>query len=548
MNKINENVVNFRQLIDIAERNDPNHIVYEFKKILSNNLPEIVKVKYCDFKKDMVALSTALLNLGLEGEKIALVGNNSYRWCISYLAITTGNMVVVPLDKALPENELENLIKRSGATCIIFENRHREVIEKVLSEDDNIVKYAIAMDIEKDENNIKSFDNLLEEGKTLISNGDNRYNNIIIDNKKMTAMIFTSGTTNTPKAVMLSQYNICSNVVAFSHYAKVTKDDTLLSFLPIHHTFECTATFLFGLYSGATVAFCDGLKHLQDNLKEYNVSVLFAVPLVLETMYKKMLKDINENKEADLVNKFKGNLRLVLCGSAPLNVDTIHGFNSLGIEFIQGYGLTEASPIISAETNDMKRPGSIGRVLDNLEIKIADPDITGVGEITVKGPSVMIGYYNNKEETDKVLKDGWLSTGDYGYLDDDGFLFITGRKKDLIVLKNGKNVYPQELEALINRIPYVVESIVYPREETSLDTALCAQIVYSEDLIVSALGNKSEEEYKEILWNEIKKINQSLPIYKHIKQISITTVPFSKTTTQKIKRYEVLKNLKVALV
>ena len=545
MNEINENVVNFRQLIDIAERGNPNHIAYEYKKNLSEDLPEIVKIKYCDFKNDVVSLSTALLNLGLQGERIVLVGNNSYRWCISYLAITTGDMVVVPLDRALPDNEFENLVKRSGATAIIFENKRREIVKELLKQDSNIIKYAIEMEAEEDGNKIRSFDSLLEEGRKLISSGDNRYDNIKIDNKKMAVMIFTSGTTNTPKAVMLSQYNICSNVIAFSHYAKVTPDDTLLSFLPIHHTFECTATFLFGLYSGATVAFCDGLKYLQNNLKEFNVSVLFAVPLVLETMYKKIQKDVNENNGNNLISDFKGNLRLVLCGSAPLNVDTIHGFNSLGIEFIQGYGLTEASPIVSAETNDRKRPGSIGCVLDNLEIKIDNPDSTGVGEITVKGPSVMIGYYNNEEETKKVLKDGWLSTGDYGYLDDDGFLYITGRKKDLIVLKNGKNVYPQEIEALINKIPYVVESIVYPREESSRDTALCAKIVYSEELIVSHLGKMSENEYKEILWKEIKEINKNLPIYKHVKQISITSKPFLKTTTQKIKRYEVLKDLNV---
>ncbi len=544
---MNENIVNFRQLINIAERGNPDHIAYEFKENISkDSSPSIVKVKYCDFKDDIVALSTALLNLDLQGERIVLVGNNSYKWCVSYLAITTGNMIAVPLDRALPENEMENLIKRSGASAIIFEDKHKDVVEKILKQDSNNIKYAIAMNQPNDQDNIKSFDCLINQGRKLIANGDNTYDNIVIDNKKMSVMIFTSGTTNTPKAVMLSQYNICSNVVAFSHYAKVTSDDTLLSFLPIHHTFECTATFLFGLYSGAKVAFCDGLKYLQDNLKEYNVSVLFAVPLVLETMYKKIIKNINENKEPDAISKFKGNLRLVLCGSAPLNVDTIHGFNDLGIEFIQGYGLTEASPIISAETNDSKRPGSIGRVLDNLEIKIDNPDITGVGEITVKGPSVMIGYYNNPEETKKVLKNGWLSTGDYGYLDDDGFLYITGRKKDLIVLKNGKNVYPQELEALINKIPYVIESIVYPREESSRDTALCAEIVYSEDLIVDTLGDKSVLEYKNILWNEIKEINKSLPIYKHIKQISITTTPFAKTTTQKIKRYEVLKNLNLA--
>lgn len=404
MEKTSENILDFRQLLNIAERGNPNHIVYEFKKNLADDIPEIVKIKYCDFRNDIIAFSTALLNLGLEGEKIVLVGNNSYRWCISYLAITTGNMVVVPLDKALPANELENLVKRSGASAIIFENRHRDVIKKFLKQDSNIIKYAIEMEAENDEDGILSFDTLLNKGNALVQSGDNRYENIVIDNKKMTAMIFTSGTTNTPKGVMLSQYNICSNLVSLSHYVKLTSDDTLLSFLPIHHTFECTTTFLYGLYTGATVAFCDGLKHLQDNLKEYNISAFFAVPLVLETMYKKMLKDINENNGANLVDKFKGNLRLVLCGSAPLNVDTIHGFNNLGIEFIQGYGLTEASPIVSAETNDMKRPGSIGQVLDNLEVKIDNPDSMGIGEITVKGPSIMIGYYNNEEETKKVLK------------------------------------------------------------------------------------------------------------------------------------------------
>lgn len=547
MKNVKESIENFRQLIDIAEKEYSNNIAYKFKKDLSKKIPQIVDVKYNDFKNDIIALSTALLNYGLENEKIVLVGNNSYKWCLSYLAITTGNMVVVPLDRALPNNELENLIKRSGATAVIFENNHKEIIKTMLNRESNMIKYAFNMEAEKDESDIKSFDSLLEEGKKLISNGNKSYDNIIIDSKKMSAMIFTSGTTNTPKAVMLSQYNICSNIVALSHYVKVTPDDTFLSFLPIHHTFECTTTFLFSIYSGATVAFCDGLKHLQDNLKEYKVSILTAVPLVLESMYKKMLKDINENKEVNLVDKFKGNLRLVLCGSAPLNVDTIHGFNNLGIEFIQGYGLTEASPIVSAETYNKKKPGSIGLVFDNLDIKIDKPDNNGIGEITIKGPSVMLGYYNNEEETNKVLKNGWLSTGDYGYLDDEGFLYITGRKKDVIVLKNGKNIYPQELEALINKLPYIVESIVYPREENDRDTALCAGIVYSEELIVTALGKKSEAEYKNIIWNEIKQINKSLPIYKHIKQISITTQPFAKTTTQKIKRYEVLKKLKLSL-
>ena len=382
-------------------------------------------------------------------------------------------------------------------------------------------------------------------------------------------MLFTSGTTNIPKAVLLSQKNICSNISAIATWVKIYETDTLLSFLPIHHTFECTITFLYGLYSGATVAFCDGLKHIQKNLAEYKVSIFVAVPLVLETMYKKIQHAIKEKGKTKLINtmtkisnallkckidirrkifkevldNFGGNLRVVFYGAAPMNKETIIGYNNLGIDLIQGYGLTETSPVISAETDKEKRPGSVGLVLPNLEAKIENPDNEGIGEITVKGPSVMLGYYENEEETKKVLKNGWFSTGDFGYIDDDGFLYVTGRKKDIIVLKNGKNVYPQEIEFLINKIPYVVESLVYSREKDNTDTMLCAKIVYDEERIKNLLGEKTEKEYKEIIWNEIKEINKNLPVFKHIKNIKITKEPLAKTTTQKVKRYEELKVL-----
>ena len=385
----------------------------------------------------------------------------------------------------------------------------------------------------------------------------------------MSIMLFTSGTTNEPKAVMLTQKNICSDLTDIATFVKIYDTDTLLSFLPIHHTFECTITFLYGFYSGATVAFCDGLKYIQKNLAEYKVSVFVAVPLVLETMYKKILKAIEEKGKTKLINtmtkisnallkckidlrkvifkqildNFGGNLRVVLYGAAPMNKDTIIGYNNLGISLVQGYGLTETSPVISAETDKEKRPGSVGLALPSLQVKIEDKDENGEGEITVKGPNVMLGYYKNEEETKKVLKNGWFRTGDYGYIDKDGFIFITGRKKDIIVLKNGKNVYPQEIEFLINKIPYVSESIVYSRDKSTTDTMLCAKIVYDKEHIKEYLGEKTEQEYKQIIWEEIKKINQTLPIFKHIKSITITTQGLKKTTTQKVKRYEELKEL-----
>ena len=425
------------------------------------------------------------------------------------------------------------------------------------------------MDNVKD-NEVERFSSLLQKGQELVKNGDNRYEKIKIDEEKMSIMLFTSGTTNIPKAVMLSQKNICANLSDFASWVKLYPEDTLLSFLPIHHTFECTVTFLYGFYSGCTVAFCDGLKHIQKNLAEYKISVFVAVPLVLETMYKKIKKAIEEKGKTKLINKmtkisngllkckidlrkiiFKqildnlgGNIRLVLYGAAPMNKETIEAFNNFGVELVQGYGLTETSPVIAAETDKEKKPGSVGIVLPSLNAKIDNPDQNGEGEILVKGPSVMLGYYNNEEENKKAFKDGWFKTGDYGYIDENGFMYVTGRKKDIIVLKNGKNVYPQEIEFLINQIPYVTESLVYQREKDKTDTMLCAKIVYDNDLIKENLGEKTEKEYKEIIWEEIKEINKNLPVFKHIKNITITTTPLIKTTTQKVKRYEELKMLK----
>ena len=421
----------------------------------------------------------------------------------------------------------------------------------------------------KGKKEVLSYDKVLEKGKEMLEKGDDKYDDVKIDSYKMSIMLFTSGTTNEPKAVMLSQNNIASNIVAINKYVKIYRTDTLLSFLPIHHTFECTITFLYGTYSGATVAFCEGLRYIQQNLKDFQVSVFVAVPLVLETMYKKIQKAIKEKGKTELINKmikisngllkchidirkivfkeildnFGGHLRVVFYGAAPMNKDTIIGYNNLGIEQVQGYGLTETSPVISAETDKKKRPGSIGLVLENLECRIDNPDKDGIGEITVKGPSVMLGYYNNEKATKEVLKDGWFSTGDYGYLDEDGFLYITGRKKDVIVLRNGENVYPQEIEALINKLPYVKESLVYQRGQSKTDTMLCAKIVYDADAIKDAFGEKSEDEYKEEIWKQVKEINKDLPLFKHIKKIEITTEELEKTTTQKVKRYKELQKV-----
>lgn len=561
-------VTNYRELVEYSCEQYADEIAYKYKKDYTAKPIEYISKTYKQVGKDIKALSTMLLSLGLKGKRVVLIGNNRYEWCISYLAVTCGDMVIVPIDRALPDTEITTLIRRSEAEVIICDEKYIEVVKQSKEKHDNQLNLIICMD-EIEDTEVETVNNLLNQGRQLLEKGDTSYDNIQIEENKMSIMLFTSGTTNEPKAVMLSQKNICANITDIACWVKIYPTDTLLSFLPIHHTFECTITFIYGFYCGATVAFCDGLKYIQKNLAEYQVSVFVAVPLVLETMYKKIIKAIEDQGKTKLINtmtklsngllkchidlrkvifkqvlaNFGGHLRVVLYGAAPMNKDTIIGFNNLGIQLTQGYGLTETSPVISAETDKEKRPGSVGLALPSLEVKIKNPDHEGVGEIAVKGPSVMMGYYENEEETKKALTEGWFSTGDFGYIDEDGFIYITGRKKDIIVLKNGKNVYPQEIEFLINKIPYVVESLVYSREKDTTDTMLCAKIVYDAERIKEILGEKTEKEYEEILWEEVKKINQNLPIFKHIKKISITTEELVKTTTQKVKRYEELKKL-----
>lgn len=558
----------FKQLVNQTVERYPDNIAYKYKK-KDGEKTEIVEISYKQLQNEIKCLSTALLDLQLQGKRVAVIGNNRYEWCVSYLAVTTGDMVVVPLDKALPEKEIESLLIRSKAEAIIFEDKYMECIKKVKENPECKLQYLICMD-ETDQEEITSYKNMINNGKKTLENNDKRYDEIKMDPEKMSIMLFTSGTTSEAKAVMLCQRNICSNIDAISKHVRLYSTDTLLSFLPLHHTFECTITFLYGLYSGSTVAFCEGLKYLQSNLKEFEVTVFVAVPLMLEMMYKRIQKGIEDQGKTKLIQTmskicnallklhidirkkvFKqvleqlgGKLRVVLYGAAPMDKTTIVGYNNLGIELVQGYGLTETSPVITAERDERKRPGSVGLPLCNLEVKIVDPDQDGIGEITAKGPSIMMGYYENEEATKKVLtEDGWFSTGDYGYIDKDGFVYVTGRKSDVIVLRNGKNIYPQEIEFLINKMPYITESIVYAREKNTKDTLLAAKIVYDEELIKEEFGEKSMEEYQEEIWKQIKKMNETLPNYKHVKEISITTEALVKTTTQKVKRYQEIKKM-----
>ena len=549
-------------------KNYANNIAYKYKKSLEEKPAKYVEKKYSQVVKDVKALATALLDMGFKGKRVALIGENRYEWVISYLAVTCGGMVIAPLDKALPDKEITSLIKRSEVDVVIYEKKHQELFEKLKADEEINLNTLICIDKENNKDNETiSFEALLEKGRKLVKEKNKLYDYVTLNNDEMSIMLFTSGTTSSAKIVMLSQNNVLSNLYAYQTHFKINQDDTLLSFLPIHHTFECSITILYGFYSGATIAFCDGLRYIQANLKEYEVSIFVAVPLVLETMYKKIMKAIADQGKTKIINtmtkisnallkihidirkivfkqiidNFGGKLRMVLYGAASLDKDTIIGLNNFGINSIQGYGLTETSPVLTAEAENKHKPGSIGYPLDNVEIKIDNPDKEGVGEILAKGPNIMLGYYKDEKKTKEAFKDGWFRTGDYGYIDDEGFIFITGRKNDIIVLRNGKNVYPQELEFLISKLPYVAECMVFARNESNTDTAIVAKIVYNKEVMEKDYPDTKKEDYEKIIWKDVKEINKTLPTFKHIKKVIVTDEPMIKTTTQKVKRNEEIK-------
>ena len=559
-----DKISDFRELVNRYSTLYADQVAFEYKK--TPDASEHIKIKYSEFVEDIKALGTALINLGLSKKRIAIISPNRYEWCASYLAITTSDMVVVPLDRALPDNEIEDLIVRSKAEAVIFDKKYEEIFRKIANNKNTSLNHFISMD---DLDGFTSYSSLIRKGHSLLVNGDNKYDNVKIDNNEMSIMLFTSGTTSISKAVDLSQANICEDIYALAQMTDIRKEDTFLSFLPLHHTFESTCTFLYGTYSGITIAFCDGIKYVQKNLAEFKVTGFVCVPLMLEIMYKKIKKGIEEKGKAKLVSTmtkvsngllkigidirrkvFKevldnlgGKIRILIAGGAAMSREAIQGFLDLGINLLQGYGLTETSPVVAGENDKFKRCGSVGFPLPGINVKVDQPNEEGIGEIAVQSPTVMLGYVDNPEATAEVMKDGWFYTGDLGYIDKDGFIFITGRKKDVIVLKNGKNIYPEELEILINKLPYVSECMVFGKPCEDGDYKICAKIVYNkEHLKELGVDTSSTEAIHKAIWQDVKeKVNHQMPAYKYIRELILTETPLIKTTTQKVKRNEELK-------
>lgn len=560
---------NIRDIISNSVKLYPNNVAFIIKhKSEEKKSKEVTyqNITYTDFQNDINQLGAGLQKLGYTNKRVAVIGKNSYEWAITYYSVINGLGVIIPLDKGLPENEIESLLLRSKADLIVFDKSYEDSINKFLENKSTSLKDAICMEKSKYEK-FKTLDEVKKIGKEELENGNTSYLDLEIDNKKMATIIFTSGTTSLSKAVMLSHYNIASNIYSMQCVEKMYPTDVNMAFLPFHHTFGSTGL-LFFLSFGATNVFCDGLRHIQENLKEYKVSVFVCVPLLIESMYKKIMLQIEKQGKTktvekaikiskfllkfgidirrklfkEIINNLGGNLRFIISGASAIDKKVAQGFNDMGILTVQGYGLTETSPVLSAENIKAIKYGSIGLALEDIEIRIDNPNEDGIGELVAKGPNVMLGYYDNEEATKEVLENGWFHTGDLGYIDKDGFIFITGRKKNVIVLKNGKNVYPEELEVLINNLHYVAESMVFgmPKDD---DLVVSVKIVYDEKFVEQKFGKISEDELYNIIWNDIKEINNGLTNYKHIKNLIITDEPMIKTTTAKVKRFEEMKKI-----
>lgn len=519
---------------------------------------EYKEITHSEVRKMVDGLGTKLIDMGLKDKRIAVIGENRYEWEIAYLSIVCGTGTVVPLDKSLPENELESLIERSKAEAIICSQKYVEILKKTK------LKYIISMDLENDNDGIISQKRLISEGIQLVKSGNTSFINAKIDNEKMSIMLFTSGTTSISKAVALSHKNICSNLMDISSILDVNSSDVFLSFLPLHHVFECTVGFLFSLYVGAETVFCDGIRHIPENLAEYKVSVMASVPAIYERLFKiikkhlekqgkveQILEDEEKYKDSSMEKKkevFKeihdllgGNIKLFISGAASLDPSIEEKFRRLGFNMVQGYGLTETSPVVAIGNKKYHKTGSIGKCVPSDEVKLLDVNKDGIGELAVKGPNVMLEYYENKEATEKVLKDGWFQTGDLARIDEEGYIFICGRKKSVIVLKNGKNIFPEEMETLINKEDGVEESFIFgkPISKDPNDIKIFVKIVYNKE----SFEGKTETEIKEYFNEKIKSINKTMPHYKAIRGIIISDKPLIKTTTNKIKREKNLEQI-----
>ena len=562
--QMQEKIKDLKDMLNKSGEKYGNKIAYKIK---------IEKNKYKTYthkeiRQKINYLGTRLIDLGLKNKRIAVIGENRYEWEIAYLSIVCGTGIVVPLDKSLPQNELEKVIERSEVEAIFYSEKYENSLKTIVGRGIGKLKTLISMDLEHHTEGIYSQNELINEGKISVEKGDKIFINATIDNEKMSIMLFTSGTTSDSKIVALSHKNLASNLMDIASSLDINSDDVFLSFLPLHHVFECTVGFLFSLYVGAQTVFCDGIRYIVENLNEYKVSVMASVPAIYERIFKiirreiagsKNLEEILENEEkyknSSMEEKKKvfenihdmlgGNIKLLISGAASLDKEIEEKYRNLGLNLVQGYGLTETSPVIGIGTKKYYKLGSIGKTVPSVEAKVIDCNKDGVGELIVKGPNIMLEYYKNEEATKNAIVDGWFHTGDLAKIDDEGYIFICGRKKNVIVLKNGKNIYPEEMENLVNKIEGVEESFIYGKQlsKDKENIKIYAKIVYDEEVVKNAYKVQSENEIHDEIAKKIREINSLMPKYKAIRGFTLTKEPLIKTTTNKLKREQNLKKI-----
>lgn len=559
-----------RQITDIKELVGSSASLYQEQAayLVKDTLGgEYRPISFRQVLADMNAFGTALLELGLSGKKIAVIGESRYEWILTYLTAVSGVGVIVPIERELPTRDIRHLLQRAKASAIVYSEKMEAEIQEATWGLENI-EYRISMDEvlgcnEQRESQVLCLPSLIKRGKELVEKGQRNYIDAPIDPAIMSILLFTSGTTGLSKGVMLSHNNIVSNIMELSRYVNVN-GFVGLSVLPMHHTYEMTAHILSAFYQGCTVAICEGLKYIQKNLVESKANIMLGVPLIFESMHKRLWKQAEKTGKAEklrkavnLSKKFKlyntgiakklfkevhktlgGEIKLLVSGAAAIDPEVIEDFQAMGLPMMQGYGMTECSPIIAVNKDRYSKAAAAGLALPNTEIKIVDPDENGIGEIICKSDSVMLGYYDNPEETSLVLQNGWLYTGDYGYMDDDGFLYITGRKKNVIVTKNGKNIFPEEVEFYLAKSNYIAECVVYGVEDKdSGETVVCADLFPDFPAIEEVRADLSEIELRKLLKDEVSVANGQMPAYKRVKRFDIRKTEFEKTATKKIKRH-----------
>lgn len=584
-----------KELLDtLRESDDPrvlyrdHHVVTDFKDMLrysAERFPDNIAFMqkydkrkpfetftYAQVYDEVNALGTGMVELGLKGKHVSVIGTNCMEWCEAYLAITGGIGVVVPLDKELNEAEIEQLLIKGEVSGIVtVDKTHYSMLKKIKASGKTgleIIITATTDEHEDAENGLYSFSQLVKQGEEMIERGDRRYLDAQVINSELATILFTSGTTGVSKGVMLTQKMILIDAIVAVTLVEVRPTDVFFSVLPLHHTYEATASFVCPVYSGACIAYCSGLKYILSEISETQPTHMLAVPVIFENFYNKIQRmvkkekkdkilnallkmnrvtsrvrlDIAKNATKQITDTFGGNMRTMICGGAAVDAYIMDFFADLGIRAIVGYGLTECSPIIALNPDLKKytRNDSVGYVLPFSECRIDSPDENGIGEICFRGPTIMLGYYKDQAATDEAIRDGWFYTGDIGYLDKNNYVYITGRKKNVIITGNGKNVFPEEVESYLLRSQYIQEVMVWGDEknEDPLKRGIYATVRVNEEEVEELLGKGfSEEKVRELIQKEVDKINKGIPLFKKINHVIIRKRDFQKTTSLKIKRF-----------